>query len=76
MMHRLTDEQVWLRVFTACIGRGDTYQSATVVADLCVPEFRKRFPAPPKPNREELLKAMKGLIGGQDKETELTEPTK
>lgn len=75
-MHRLTDGEVWLQVLCAGMAAGHGYTWSAQQATLVLEDFRKRFPAPPKPNREELLKAMKGILGGQDKETELTEPTK
>lgn len=74
-MHRLTDEEVWLRVLCACLAGGRWLETGQGCADELLPEFRKRFPAPPKPSREDMLKAMKGILGGQGTDTELTEPT-
>jgi hypothetical protein len=40
---RLTDEEVWLRVFTAQIGQRQPVDIAAI-ADLAVKAFRDRFP--------------------------------
>lgn len=74
MTHRLTDDEVWLRLLCAGISAGHGYSCSAQQATMALEGFRERFPAPPKANREDLLKAMKGILGGQDKETELSEP--